>query len=123
VPKWLLFGSSCVRSRTKFGAALSGCVGSRSATLTPLPSRFALYGRTPRTGADRFSGPGAPSRCCAPLLVPLVSTNPKSAELVSVSFGRPPRKHGLRRLTAPPLPQVSRYQEWLMLGIMSVIGG
>src|SRR5262249_30354066 len=98
VPKVALFAGSEVKSRTRFGAPDWDAKGS-----------IGTIGRVLRlTGDDRFSGPGAPRRCPAVVMVEVVSTNRKSETLLFVSIrfpllGQPPAAVGL-----PPLPHGSR---------------
>ncbi len=82
VPNVELFGGSEVKSRTRLGDALAATPGSISPTLSAGPAL-----RWP--GLLWPSGPGAPSRCPPPALVPLVSTNTKSAALLFVSCESP----------------------------------
>lgn len=80
VPNVELFAGSEVKSRATFGETLSACAGSNREWASPDPSS---------TGLERFSGPGAPSRCPAPADVPFVSTKTKSRALSLVSCGMP----------------------------------
>src|SRR5262245_32180488 len=98
VPNVELLGGSLVKSRTRFGGA---------AEETQVSSRFPAIDALRWIGDERFSGPGAPSRCPAPADVPLLSTTMKSAALLFVSFGvsivQMPNV-----VMEPPLPQLSR---------------
>src|SRR5262245_43175385 len=98
VPNVELFGGSLVKSRTRFGDAVDA---------TQLSSRFPANDALRSIGDERFSGPGAPSRCPAPADVPLVSTKMKSAALLLVSLGVV-IVHAPNVVMEPPLPQVSR---------------
>jgi hypothetical protein len=84
VPKVELFAGSDSKSRTKLGGENGSAAGSSSVVNMSGETKVATL-----KGLDRFSGDGAPSRWPAPALVPLVSTNMKSLELLSVSWGRP----------------------------------
>jgi len=106
VPKVELLDGSDVKSRTRLGDAEEPTVESTNNT---------EYAKVFWIGEPRFSGPGAPSRCPAPALVPLVSTKIKSAALLSVSFGVGPVGQGPRVVIDPPLPQLSRTKEYSML--------
>src|SRR5215831_18735959 len=103
VPNVLLFGASEVLSRTLFGAAPATEQVSSRVRGVPVPVK---------TGALKFSGPGAPSRCPSPAEVPFVSTNIKSAALLSVSCRNPsvgvPPKGGLVTVK----PEANRTKLW-----------
>src|SRR4030095_5059314 len=99
VPKVELFGGSEVKSRTRLGGA---------AFPTQVSSRFTANEAFRSIGAERFSGPGAPSRCPAPADVPLVSTKMKSAALLSLSLTVPPVGQAPKVVMLPLLPQLSR---------------
>ena len=78
VPNVELFPGSLVKSRTRFGTALTPVLVS-SSELVIDELRW--------IGDDRFCGPGAPRRWPAPADVPLVSTKTKSVVLLLVSLG------------------------------------
>ena len=77
VPKVEFWEGTEVKSRTTFGGSWRRSHVSSLDAVRAKPSR--------EVGEVRFSGPGAPSRCPAPALVPLVSTKTKSAALSLLS--------------------------------------
>src|SRR5262249_45355448 len=81
VPKVELLGGSDVKSRTRFGGELEAA---------QVSNRLTANDALRSIGEERFSGPGEPRRWPAPADVPFVSTNTKSAALLSVSLRRPP---------------------------------
>src|SRR5215813_5437643 len=72
------------------------------------PSSNAASNELRVNGALEFSGPGAPRRCPAPTLNPLLSTKTKSVALSFASFGMPSCVHAPFVVIDPPLPHMSR---------------
>src|SRR5262249_58791809 len=118
VPNVELLPGSDVTSRSLLGAASIGAHVSSRLHASPV----AVFA----TGDDRFSGPGAPSRCPAAVKVPLVSTKMKSVALLlesaralDVVGGVVCMNRMLVQLPPPALPLppsvVRRVKEWLAL--------
>src|SRR5687768_1732488 len=84
VPNVDALAGSLVKLRNRLGGAAADTKASRS-TKGIAPSR--------RIGEARFSGPGAPRRCPAPVKEPFVSTNRKSTAFSPVSLGLPGVAH------------------------------